>query len=170
MRVAVWPGHVGKPLPDPGACGDAGCEGDWTAELAALLTLELRRVGHHVVDLGLGEYVHRARAADELDAELVLHLHGDTGEPAAWHYPGSRLGAPAALRLARALDSVLPWRLDVREARAGAVPRANGLLGLTRAPAVLLELVRQTDAEQVRHLRAALPLVAQALARGVGGG
>ncbi len=174
MRLMIWAGH-GKKEPgrnDSGVCspedeeGETECEAEWTTDLAAPLAAELRRLGHDADDLVLGPYAQRAQLADAAGADLVIHLHGDTGTPAIYAYPGSAHGEAAAGALHLALEGVMPWRIALRSA-SSSFPRARGLLARTRAPAVLVELVQQVQADDARWLRAHLADVAAALGRGI---
>lgn len=169
-RIIVWAGHGPKEPghDDPGVCSPRAeeCEADWTTDLAAPLAVELRRLGHQVDDLVLGPYAQRAALADAAGADLVIHLHGDTGTPGVYAYPGSLHGEAAAGAIHVALEGALPWRVALRSA-SSSFPRARGLLARTRAPAVLVELVQQVQAEDARWLRAHLDEVAAVIARGV---
>lgn len=163
--VAIWPGHVGKPEADPGACGPSVCEAGLTGELAAVLTLALRRAGVAVVDLGAGTYAARAAHVDAVGAELVLHIHLDVGEPAIYHY--GTVGGQAAGQLLQERLAVVGLDLKLRVATSRGYPRARGLLALTRAPAVLLALADVRDEAAVAQLRARAPEVGQAIAQAV---
>lgn len=166
MRVvAVWPGHVGKPEADPGACGPSTCEAEVTGELAAAISLALRRAGVAVADLGAGTYADRAAHADAVGAELVLHIHLDVGEPAIYHY--GTVGGQAAGQLLQERLAVVGLDLDLRVATSRGYPRARGLLALTRAPAVLLELANVRDEAAVAQLRERATEVGQAVAQAV---
>lgn len=162
--IVIWPGHVGKPETDPGACGPSACEADVTGQLAAALCAALREVGLAVADLGAGTYADRAEYADDIGARLVLHLHLDVGRPAVYHW-GSLTGE----RWARAIQAAVAPHvaLELREATASGYPRARGLLALTRAPAVLLELADVRDEAAVAQLRERAEQLATALAAAI---
>lgn len=161
--VTIWPGHVGKPDPDPGACGPSTCEAEVTGELAAAISLALRRAGVAVADLGAGTYADRAAHADAVGAELVLHVHLDVGEPAIYHY-GTAGGQHAGQLLQERL-AVVGLDLDLRVATSRGYPRARGLLALTRAPALLLELADVRDATAVELLRTQATEIGRAIAQ-----
>lgn len=164
MSVAVWPGHVGKPTPDPGACGPTVCEDDVTGDVAAVFCRALRRVGVAVVDLGAGTYMERAEYADRIGAALVIHVHLDTGKPAIYSYgPSPTAGHFWARHIHAAAADHVP--LQLRTAHYDAYPRARQLLGSTRAPAVLLELADVRDPESIQRLRDHLDGLAQDVAR-----
>lgn len=163
--VVIWPGHIGKEQPDSGACGPSTCEADITGQLAASMAAALRAAGVAVADLGAGTYADRAEYSDDIGARLVLHVHLDVGTPAAYHF-GTELGRAAAERLVAALAPLL--QLQLREATAAGYPRARGLLALTKAPAVLLELADVRNAAAVELLRTQATEIGQAIARAVG--
>ena len=168
-RVVIWAGHGPKEPghEDPGVCSpERDCEADWTTDLAAMAAAELRGLGVLVEDLVLGPYAQRAALADAAGAALVVHLHGDTGAPSCYYYPRSTRGALAAQAIQAQLAPVLPWALQLREAGA-AFPRAKGLLAMTRAPAVLVELVQQVSPVAVQQLRERQQAIARALALGI---
>jgi N-acetylmuramoyl-L-alanine amidase len=165
MIVTIWPGHAGKPTADPGACGPAGCEADITPGLASTWAAACRGAGLVVADLGAGDYTERARHADAIGAQLVLHIHLDTGRiPAVYHH-GSAAGRAWAELVATAMAP--SWPLQVREATAAGYPQARGLLARTRAPALVLELACVADAAQVELMRAQAPAAAAAVARAI---
>lgn len=158
---------------DPGAgSGDATpvYESDWTDDATRWIVSALRALGFEADDVLVGENSTRADYADSVGASLILHVHGDTGTPAIYYWAKddakySIAGHDAAQRVADALNIILPWRVTARPATVAAVPRAHGLLGLTNAPAILLELVDQRDETAVAWLRAHLGLVGLAIAR-----
>ena len=164
--IAIWPGHAGKPSPDPGASGAAGCEASYTPGLASVWSAALRAAGLDVADLGAGDYIERARHADAIGARLVLHVHLDTGHtPAVYHY-GYEAGKRWAELVASAMFSA--WPMVVREATRGGYPEARGLLARTKAPALVLELASVHDMGQVQAMLAMAPAAAAAVARAIG--
>lgn len=166
MRIAVIPGHglIGTGSPDPGGQGAGGAESQWTADLADLLTLALRRRGHEAGGVDLGRSSARSALAETVGPHLVLYIHGDVGHGGVFHFPGSAQGAAHAARLAAAVPAELGTG-RVLAASAGGYPRANGLLAQVAAPAVLLELVDQRRADTCIWLRQHLADVAELLAR-----
>lgn len=174
MRIVVVGGHGWKRPGerDPGAIGPAGGEADWTCDLARRVVDHLRALGcEEVEDICLGPNSDRAEYADDVHADLVVYLHGDTGEPRIYSYPGSARGLAAATAIAQGLAwAELPWPVRRAETSAATVERAHGLLAMTKAPAVLVELVDQRDGLAVRWLRDHLDDVARSIAEGVTGG
>lgn len=135
--IALLSGHgfKGTPTPDPGACGPAVCEAAFTADLAIATVAELRRRGADAHALTLGAYATRREAAGQAGASLLVHVHGDMGTPAVYHYPGSVAGQRAAEAIARAVG------LPVRAAERDAFDRVRNVLGADRMPSVLVEAV-----------------------------
>lgn len=134
--IAILSGHGYKTAtPDPGACGPDVCEADFTADLVIATVAELRRRGVEAHPLTLGSYATRREAAGQAGASLLVHVHGDTGTPAVYHYPGSVAGQRAAEAIARAVG------LPVRVATPSAYPRAWGLLRADPMTSVLVEAV-----------------------------
>lgn len=168
MRIIVIPGHylIGSGAPDPGGCGEAGCEADWTTDLCDAMTVALRRRGHEAAGAELGTAAERSRDADAMGAELVLYVHGDVGRGGVFHFPGSSQGLRWATRLAAVVPPELGTRRIISATHSG-YQRANWLLAQTRAPAVLLELVDQRDPKATTWLRAHLAEVGEALASAV---
>lgn len=138
VDVAFLSGHgyKGGASPDAGACGPAVCEVDFTANLALQCAAECRSMlGMDAHALTLGAYADRTRAAEDAGASLLVHLHGDVGTAAVYHFPGSPAGQAAAVAIGAAVG------LPVREASPSGYPRAWGLLRSSRTPAVLVEAV-----------------------------
>lgn len=174
-RIAIETGHGDKDDHwDPGACGAEGCEADWTADLGAALRRALEARDWSVLLVTSGSLSRRAAQVDAYGPAVSLHLHGDTGRPGLYYFPGSTAGASYAMRICQALawtglDAGGPsWRWS--PAALDTVPRAHALLGRERCPSVLLELVNQTDGPDVRWLRAHLDDVARSIAEGVTSG
>jgi N-acetylmuramoyl-L-alanine amidase len=166
MRIVVIPGHglIGVGAPDPGGTGGGGAENAWTQRAALAVVGALLGAGHEVGLISAGSSVARSALADTIGADLVLYLHGDVGAGGVFYYPSSAHGQPLAVRLASALDEVLPG-LAVKAATSAGYPRAFGLLGRTVAPAVLLELCDQRSPESVARIVGHLDLIAAAVVR-----
>ena len=63
MRIAVWPGHIGKRIPDPGACCPVTCEATASGYPRAHALLALTRAPAVLLEL-----------ADVSDVDAVASL------------------------------------------------------------------------------------------------
>jgi N-acetylmuramoyl-L-alanine amidase len=143
-RVAIDPGH--SPA-DPGGVGARGLvEAEATMLLAQDLADELAARGSVPLLLRREDEdttpSERARAANELGADLCVSLHLNSGEPTAEGSTCSYFGteetySPAGQHLAEAIQKELTSRLRLTDGRTHrlAVP----ILRETRMPAVLVE-------------------------------
>jgi N-acetylmuramoyl-L-alanine amidase len=176
MKVCVDAGHGGT---DPGAVGTQPfrlAEKDFTLSLALLVEEELESGGHWTVmtrrrDRALG-LAARATFANRAGADLFLSLHANSAavpEVAGmevFHFPGSRAGRAAALRVLRQLLSAFP-----DHANRGVKEADFAVLRETQMPAILVECEFLTNPRQLRFLAspANQRRLALALARGVDG-
>jgi N-acetylmuramoyl-L-alanine amidase len=171
--IALIPGHLGKPQPDPGACLDLDGDGLISpGETEAIRNLYLATAilegitstGKQAVILSDGTYAERTARALARRASLVVHVHHDSGHGGMVLYDHrSTRGRATALKVAQAASSAwcacraLPCHDDRAEAGDRAwLYRSFGLIsGLypTAAHGIVVECLSMRNAFDPQYIR-----------------
>lgn len=168
--ILIDPGHGGD---DPGTIGQRGNrEADLCWDLATRLAWRLFELGARVrftrTEVEGPDSSERAARANELEGDLLLSIHLNTNEePTAegsstYFFGGSRSGEALAERIQAELVA-----LGLRDCRSHA--RSYAILRETRMPAVLVEPIFITNADEEKRLEDSefRRVLAGAIVRGV---
>jgi N-acetylmuramoyl-L-alanine amidase len=157
MKVAIFPGHVGK---DSGAIDRVqGHEDDHymtiesviNGQVAILLkvALDLAEIEN---DIYIGSFKDRIEKSEGCDFGISLHCDAFRNKGARgstiFHYPGSKKGVGFARTLKYGLDTFLNKKIKCR----GVQPHSYYILAKTKFPCVLLEMGFLTNPSDEKYL------------------
>ena len=157
MKIAIFPGHIGK---DSGAIDRVqGHEGDHLMTIEAVINGQVAnllksKLDNHGVDneIYIGSFENRLTKS--VDCDLGISLHCDSfGSSEAngytlFHYPQSKKG----IGFARTIDYELQTFLSHDIKSRGLKPHSYYILAKTKFPCVLLEMGFIANPEEERKL------------------
>jgi N-acetylmuramoyl-L-alanine amidase len=157
MKIAIFPGHVGK---DSGAIDRVqGHERDNLMTVEAVINGQVANMVKAMLDgLGIRSSIHigsfDSRIEDSEGSDLGISLHCDSYTEKSvngytiFHYPTSTAGKKAASRLNMELEEYVGNRIGSR----GIKPHSYYILSKTKFPCLLLEMGFLTSPNDERFL------------------